>query len=209
MLYRFPWMPSSLKNLPSTLQRAKYFTLSTAQLQFALFYLDDIIIFFTSLKEPLDHIQTVLDLSSEASMLLKLKNCFSSEKPFEHLRHIIQLGILTISNESDAIQRLQRSANATEFIQTLCFRNLFTQFVRSFAPRAALLNCKLKIPAFSPSMAEQYEVPGAENAAKSLVAQPTLPLPRPNVRYRLHTNTVHSNSGVSHYTSVSTDEQNP
>lgn len=67
-LYRSFLMLLRLKNAPSTFQREMDIGLSPGKWKFLLIYLDDVIIFSTSVEEHLDHLLPVLGLLSRASV---------------------------------------------------------------------------------------------------------------------------------------------
>ena len=71
-LFRWLRMPFGLKNAPGTFQRAADVILAGVKWQFALVYLDDIIIYSSSIEEHYDHLATVLKLVHKAGISLKL-----------------------------------------------------------------------------------------------------------------------------------------
>lgn len=87
--YRFKRMPFGLQNAPTTFQRAIDVVLASVKWQFALVYLDDIIVFSQSIDDHFDHLRTVLTLMLEAGFSLKLNKCFLLRKELEYLGHII------------------------------------------------------------------------------------------------------------------------
>lgn len=85
-----------------------------AKWQITLVDLNDIIIFFRSTKEHVDHIQTVLGPLSRANGPLKLDNRFF-DNCIEYLVHVIQLGRLAILMKvTDSKRRLQLPKNMIE-----------------------------------------------------------------------------------------------
>ena len=87
-------MPFGLKNAPGIFQRAIDIILATVCWQFAIVYLDDIIIFSKSLDEHLNHIRIVLSLLREAGMTIKLRKCYFLQQRVEYLGHIVAPGQL-------------------------------------------------------------------------------------------------------------------
>lgn len=77
-MYKFRRMQLGLKNALSTFQRAVDIILPTVEWKFARVYLDDIVIFSRSVEENLEHMKTVLELSSRAGVSLWLKKYFFS-----------------------------------------------------------------------------------------------------------------------------------
>lgn len=76
-LYRFLRWPFGLNNQPpNTVQRALDTIFSAIKCQFALKYMDDVIISLSPVEQHLDHIQTVIRLLSRSGILLQLKRYF-------------------------------------------------------------------------------------------------------------------------------------
>ena len=75
-LFRYKRMPFGLKNAPYTFQRAMDIILAPAKWQFAIVYLDDIIILSNTLEEHFEHIKVVMKLCQAAGLSLKLRKCF-------------------------------------------------------------------------------------------------------------------------------------
>lgn len=130
------------ENAPSTFQRAIDFILSTVKWWFALVYLHDVFIFLRSVKEHLNHLQTVLELLSRARVSLELKKCFFLEGDIDCCVQVTRPGRLDIlTRVRDAIRRLQHPNNVTALKTFLGLCKVFRQFVRIFARIPAILNC--------------------------------------------------------------------
>lgn len=72
-LFPFIRTPFGLKEVPVTFQRVMDVTLETVKWQFAVVYIEDISIFLKSLSEHVEHIRQLLQLLSDAKVMLKLK----------------------------------------------------------------------------------------------------------------------------------------
>lgn len=89
-LYEFIEMPFSLKNAQTTSHRATDLMLVSVQWQFALVYLDDIVIFS---KSPADHIEQdrrVSRMIYEFGVSLKLKKGKFFAETIHHLSHVLR-----------------------------------------------------------------------------------------------------------------------
>ena len=93
-LYRWLRMPFGLKNAPGTFQRAADVILASVKWQFALVYLDDIIIYSKSIEEHYDHLQTVLGLVHKAGISLKIHKCQFFTETVDYLGHTVSPGKL-------------------------------------------------------------------------------------------------------------------
>lgn len=108
-------MSLGLKKAPSTLRRAMNIVLSTVNWQFALVYLDDVIMFWRSVEDHLDHLRTVLELLPRAEVSSKLKTCFFFEDRIDYLGHVIPPARLGISTKAtDEIHGLKHDTTVTE-----------------------------------------------------------------------------------------------
>lgn len=97
-------MPFGLKNAPSSFQRSIDIILASLKCQHAIVFLDNIIVFSSTIKEHLAHIRSVLGMLRNAGMYLKLRKCFFLQKRVEYLGHIISLGQLAFQSKTcDAI----------------------------------------------------------------------------------------------------------
>lgn len=116
-------MPFRLKNAWSTFQRVGHYTVSS-QVAVSLVYLDDMVLFLTSVEQHQDHQQNVLQLLSRASVSLKVNKC--SENCIDYFGFVIQPGTLSISMKAiDALHRLQNLTNVTELKFFLGLCNVF------------------------------------------------------------------------------------
>lgn len=79
-------MPFGLINAPATFQPAIDILFSGVRYEFALVYLDDIVVFSHTFDEHTGHLTTVLLLLKEEHPSLKLKNCQFAREEVEYLR---------------------------------------------------------------------------------------------------------------------------
>ena len=97
-----------LKNAPVTFQRSIDIVLSAAKWQYAIVYLDHIIIFSKTLDEDLQHIKLVLAKLADAGFSLKLKKCYFLQSKVDYLGHIVSPGKLAVASKTcDAVQQMK------------------------------------------------------------------------------------------------------
>jgi len=102
--YEFTRMPFGLKNAPATFQRLMNTVLGNLIGKICMVYLDDIIIFSTSLQEHLQALCQVLQKLKEANLKIQLDKCEFLKKETEFLGHIVtQNGIKPNPNKIQAI----------------------------------------------------------------------------------------------------------
>lgn len=82
-------MPFGLREARGTFQRSMDVVLLTVKWQFALDYLDNIVIFSKTTKEHIYHMREVLTLLNIAGVPLKLNNFQFFAKTFAYLGHVI------------------------------------------------------------------------------------------------------------------------
>lgn len=89
--------------------------LSTIKWQFALVYLDDIVMFLESPSEHNEHDHHILTPLHDAGVTLKLKKCELFSNTINHLEHVIRPGRLKVSCYTvDVIRDLQAFTTVTE-----------------------------------------------------------------------------------------------
>jgi Reverse transcriptase (RNA-dependent DNA polymerase) len=74
-LYQFKRMPFGLMTAPATCQRAIDIVLSSVRFQFALMYLNEIVIYSPTFEQHLEDLSKVLKLLRDAGVFLKRAKC--------------------------------------------------------------------------------------------------------------------------------------
>jgi len=87
--YEYTRMPFGLKNAPATIQRCMDNLLEDLIYKDCLVYLDDIIIFSTSLEEHILSLKKVFQKLRDANLKLHLDKCEFLKKETEFLGHIV------------------------------------------------------------------------------------------------------------------------
>lgn len=100
-------MPFALKNAKVTFHREMDVLLATVKCQYALVYLEDIIVFSELAQEHLRYNEEVLQLLKNASVTVKFKNCHFFSASIFSLGHVIAPG------------KLQEARKGTEAIAAL------------------------------------------------------------------------------------------
>ena len=107
--YQFNRMPFGLTNAPATFQRLMNHILRSVIRKFALVYLDDVIIYSTSIEQHIKHIDIVLGLLQEAGLKIKLSKCTFLQTSVNYLGHVISdKGITPDPKKTDAIRNYPR-----------------------------------------------------------------------------------------------------
>ena len=90
-LYEFNVMPFGLHNAPATFQRLMNRVLEGCQ-EFALAYIDDVVVYSKSWEEHLQHLHKVFSCLQHAGLTLKLRKCQFGKSKVHYLGHIIGNG---------------------------------------------------------------------------------------------------------------------
>ena len=115
-LYEFLVIPFGLKNGPAVFQRLMQRALNGLNpkngRQFVAAYLDDILIFCSTLSEHLTHLRRVIDRLLSAGLKLKPTKCQFVKKEVEYLGHVITpKGVKPNPRITESVQRFLASHN--------------------------------------------------------------------------------------------------
>jgi len=88
-MFRFRTMPFGLCNVGTTLQRLMDLLLSGLNLEICLVYLDDIIVYSTTLDQHLDRLAQILDRLLRANLKLKPSKCSLLQTRVAYLGHVV------------------------------------------------------------------------------------------------------------------------
>src|SRR5256885_844682 len=88
-LYKFNVMLFGLAYTPATFQRLMNYILQDFFGKFVAVYLDDIIIYFATFEQHLDHITQIFQTLRNANLMIKLKKCYFYLPNIAFLEHIV------------------------------------------------------------------------------------------------------------------------
>jgi Reverse transcriptase (RNA-dependent DNA polymerase) len=143
--FRFKCMPFGLRNAPSTFQRAIDFILSGVRWQKCLCYLDDIIVFSSSMESHVEDLDKVLSLLRDAGVSLRLDKCHFFRRRVNYLGHVIEPGKLSVqATKVDNILKAKLPRTKTELRAFLGICIVYRRFVPKFATIATPLTRHLR-----------------------------------------------------------------
>lgn len=144
--YEFLRMPMGLKNSPSTFQRVMDNVLKDLQNQVCLVYLDDIIVFSTSLQEHVINLEKVFKKLRESNFKIQMDKSEFLKLETEFLGHIIgRDGVKPNPNKIQAIQNYPLPKTTTEIKRFLGLLGYYRKFIPNFARvTKPLTNCLKK-----------------------------------------------------------------
>ena len=153
---------------------------------FAMGYLDDIIIYSRSEKEHLEHLEEIFIRLKGAGLKLKLEKCCFFKKHIQYLGHLISAdGIQPIPEKIESIAKMPTPKNPKEVKQFLGLVGYYRKFVPRFADISRVLTHLTK------KDVEFKWTPECENCfliLKEFLQQaPILRYPDPQASYMLYT----------------------
>ena len=130
-------MPFRSTNAPATFQDLMESCLGELHLQQCIIYLDDIIIFATSVDEHLDRLRAVFDKLEQANLKLKPLKCEFFWERIEYLGHIMsKRGIKTNPWKIKKVGNWPQPQNITELCGFLGLCNYYHKFIENFGQKA-------------------------------------------------------------------------
>lgn len=132
--YEFVRMPFGLKNAPATFQRLMNNILREFINKICVVYLDDILIFSTSLEEHLDSLGRILQRLRESNMKLQIDKCHFAERQTEYLGHVVTNGCIKPNpNKVDAINTIDLPTTQKEIKSFLGMTGYYRKFIKDYA----------------------------------------------------------------------------
>ncbi|CAK1604464.1 unnamed protein product [Parnassius mnemosyne] len=132
--FEFLRMPMGLKNSPSTFQRVMDNVLHDLQNTVCLVYLDDIIVFSTSLQEHMVNLEKVFQKLRESNFKIQMDKSEFLKLETAYLGHIISKGgIKPNPSKISAIEKYPLPKTAKEIKQFLGLIGYYRKFIPDFA----------------------------------------------------------------------------
>ena len=133
-----PAVPFRLAQVPAYFQKLINDMLKGCN--FAMGYLDNIIIYSRSEKEHLEHLKEIFTRLKAAGLKLKLEKCCFFKKHMQYLGHLISAdGIQTLPEKLESITKMPAPRNPKEVKQFLGLVGYYRKFVPRFADISRVL----------------------------------------------------------------------
>lgn len=140
-LYEWNRMAFGLCNAPSTFQRLMERMFGSQHFQSLLLYLDDVIVFSSTVSEHLQRLEVVLQRLQQEGLKAKLEKCSFFQAEVNYLGHLITAqGVATDPKKIEAVANWQPPQQVSELRSFLGFASYYRRFVESFAKMAAPLH---------------------------------------------------------------------
>ena len=156
---------------------------------FAIAYLDDIIIFSKTAEEHLLHIKKVFEKLRSAKLLMKLRKCHFFFKEIQCLGHILSTkGIHhPLPSKTKAIQKMHPPTTLKQVCTFLGLVGYYRKFIKNFVkmakPLTLLTRQQVKFK-WTPEHQEAFM-----KLKDSIIQAPILCYPSPNKKYVIYTDT--------------------
>ena len=142
-IYQFNRVPFGLTQAPAYFQKLINDVLKGCN--FAMGYLDDIIIYSRSEKEHLEHLEEIFIRLKAAGLKLKLEKCCFFKKHIQYLGHLIsEEGIQPLPEKLESIAKMPAPKNPKEVKQFLGLVGYYRKFVPRFADISRVLTHLMK-----------------------------------------------------------------
>ena len=130
--YQFNRVPFGLAQAPAYFQRLINEVLTGCD--FAMGYLDDIIIYSKNEEEHLQHLEEIFERLRKAGLKLKLQKCSFFKKHIQYLGHLISdEGIQPLPEKLESIRNMPTPMSAKQVKQFLGLVGYYRKFVPHFA----------------------------------------------------------------------------
>ncbi len=181
-------MPFGLTNAPATFQRALDLILTKYKWQTCLVYLDDVIIFSTSVEEHIRHVDEVLSCLSSAGVTLKISKCHFFTTTVEYLGHIIKPGQLEIDQaNTKSLREALPPSTRTQLRSFLGLVNVYRRFIPNFSTVAGPLNELLKKDAPTTFELVENQQQAFQTLIDAVLSPAVLALPQSGLPYSVDT----------------------
>ena len=139
--YQFKVMPFGLSNAPSTFQKLMEMVLAGLHWTTCLVYLDDIVIFSTTVEQHLSRLRDVLARLKKAGLKLKPSKCHILKKCVHYLGHIVSAdGVKVDDDKIKCVVEWPTPVNLEELRRFLGIASYYRKFIKGFAHIAAPLH---------------------------------------------------------------------
>lgn len=143
--YEFLRMPFGLKTAPATFQRLMNNILGDLLNKVCLVYLDDIIIFSTSLDEHINSLRLVMDRLKEANLKIQIDKCEFLKRETEFLGHVVtQNGIRPNPKKIECVLKYPIPQTPKQIKQFLGLSGYYRKFMRDYSKIAKPMTSYLK-----------------------------------------------------------------
>uniref|UniRef100_A0A8C6M2A9 Gypsy retrotransposon integrase-like protein 1 n=1 Tax=Nothobranchius furzeri TaxID=105023 RepID=A0A8C6M2A9_NOTFU len=186
-------MPFGLTNAPAVFQRLVNAVLGDYINDFVTVYLDDILIFSSSIAQHQKHVRAVLQRLLENRLYVKAEKCEFHVSVVKFLGFVLESGRLKADPEKvQAVADWPKPTTRKQLQRFLGFANFYRRFIRNYSQTAAPLTC-LTSTAKTFSWSPEAEV-AFRTLKKKFTEAPVLTRPDPSQQFTVEVDA--SDTGV-------------
>ena len=198
-LYEFKVMPFGLKDAPSVFQRLMQQVLSGVNPDdgpsFVTAYIDDLLVFSSSLQEHLEHLYQIIRRLKEVGLKINPAKCQFIRKEVQYLGHVITPeGLCPNKRLVEAVQNYTVPSNVQELRRFMGLASYYRRFVPQFAKIANPLH-QLTCKGATFQWSEDCQAAFLE-LKKRLMNPPVLAYPNFDLDFVLETDASHQGLGA-------------
>ena len=184
--YEFNRMPFGLCNAPGTFQRLMESILQPILGEYALVYIDDVIVYSKTIEEHAVHLEEVFKLLAAAGLKIKRSKCLFAREKVNYLGHVVSAkGVAPDKKKIKAIEKFPTPTNVDQVRSFVGLASYYRRFIRNFAEKAhALTNLTRKSVAWKWGPDEQSAF---DSIRKCLMTKPILRYPDFAKEFIIHT----------------------
>lgn len=176
-LYEYTRMPFGLKNAPATFQRLMNEILRDFINKICVVYLDDILIFSTSLQEHISSIRKIFQVLNKHNLKIQFDKCSFLKKETEFLGHILtDEGMKPNPNKIKCIEDYPLPVSERQLRGLLGMTGYYRKFIEGYAKLACPMTKYLKKGAKINPKDPEY-ISAFERLKQNLIAYPILKFP--------------------------------
>ena len=140
-LFEFNRMAFGLCNAPGTFQRLMERMFGDCRYQSVLLYLDDIIVFSTTVQQHLERLGEVFSRLQKQGLKVKVSKCSFFQHQVSYLGHVVSReGVSTDPAKIEVVREWRRPGHLAELRSFLGFASYYRRFVEGFSKLAAPLH---------------------------------------------------------------------
>ena len=139
--YEFNRMPQGITNAPATFQRLMERCMGDITSTGVLVYLDDLLVFSTTLEEHLERVDKVLSRLEQYGLKLNMNKCKFAQTSVKCLGHIVSKdGVTCDPDKLVSVQSWPRPDNVKELKSFLGFAGYYRRFIKDYSHISRPLN---------------------------------------------------------------------
>ena len=139
-LYEYTRMPFGLATAPATFQRLMHGVMSDFMYNFALVYLDDILVFSKTFDEHIAQLDRLFGRIEQTGLKLKTSKCQLLRREVTYLGHTVSAqGVGCESEKTEVVRNWPRPKTVKQLQSFIGFASYYRRFVKQFSQKAGVL----------------------------------------------------------------------